>query len=309
MVKKALIIGSGVTGLTVARHLSQAGMQIEIIDKGYKLGGRLATRAKQGYQFDHGTPALETADGFEDAVASEVLVRSDHHAWFGQPEMRSLCGYLAQGFSVTQGCEIEAVEMCNHQLVVRLKDCGETDLFDAVVCTAPAPQAAQLLAAFEELAELARQADYAPQWTCMLGFDTGFEGLSEQVMMTTDHPVLARLLFEHKKPGRPSLPAVTLHATTPWSFDHLEQSPEQALAAMSAACSEILGLSLPTPAYAAAHRWRYARCIQTAGAVKGAIASQAAVAVAGDWVSKPDIAGGLASAQVAANLILQRLEL
>ena len=82
-----------------------------MIDKGYKLGGRLATfETKQGYQFDHGTPALETMAGFESAVAAGALVQAGPEgAWYGQPEMRSLCHHLAQGLSVTQACEIDLV--------------------------------------------------------------------------------------------------------------------------------------------------------------------------------------------------------
>ncbi|MGC6472859.1 MAG: NAD(P)/FAD-dependent oxidoreductase [Parvibaculales bacterium] len=310
MVKKALIIGSGVAGLTAARHLSDAGLEVTVIDKGYKLGGRLATRTKQGYQFDHGTPALETMAGFESAVAAGVLVQAGPEgAWYGQPEMRSLCHHLAQGLSVTQACEIDSVLVAGHQLACRLKDGTQTDTFDAVVCTAPAPQAAILLSAFDDLAALAATADYAPQWTAMFGFGQGFSALPEAVYTATDHPVLAGMFSEPAKPGRPPLPALTLQAGMQWSADNIELMPDQALDALQIACSEVLGVELPAPAYAAAHRWRYARIRKTAGASAGAIASQAPVAVAGDWVSYPDVAGSLHSAAAAAQLILARLEI
>ncbi|MGC6511848.1 MAG: NAD(P)/FAD-dependent oxidoreductase [Parvibaculales bacterium] len=310
MVKKALIIGSGVAGLTAARHLTDAGLAVEVMDKGYRLGGRLATRAKQGYQFDHGTPALDAVDGFEEAVNSGVLVPDGHNgAWYGQPEMRSLCHHLAHGLSVTQALEIDSVMVAGGQVACRLKDGSETDAFDALVCTVPAPQAAKLMAPFEDLVGLAMAAGYAPQWTAMLGFGSDVVTRPQHVSVACDHPVLDRLFYEPAKPGRPHLPAWTLHAGRQWSLENLEQPAEQVLAQMSAALSEFLGEALPTPAYAAAHRWRYARAVKTAGLLEGAISALAPVTVAGDWVGAPDVAGSLASAKIAAQLIMERLEL
>ncbi len=48
-------------GLQAHAILQQAGYDVTIIDKGYKLGGRLSTRRKQGFAFDHGTPALSAS--------------------------------------------------------------------------------------------------------------------------------------------------------------------------------------------------------------------------------------------------------
>jgi len=310
MVKKVLIIGSGVAGLTAARLLSASGLAVTVLDKGYKLGGRLASRAKQGYQFDHGTAGLAAPDGFDGAVDAAVLTRcSTGEAWYAQPEMRSLCRHLARGVSVTQSCEIDAVNVVGNGLACRLTDGSQTDTYDAVVCTVPAPQAAHVLAAFEDLVALAARAVYAPQWTAMLGFEAAFDGLPDCPKTATEHPVIGCLLAEHAKPGRPPLPALTLQADMDWSRENLELTPEQALAVMRQACAELLGATLPKPAYAAAHRWRYARAVKTAGAAHGAIATQVPVAVAGDWVSRPDVAGSLHSATAAAWLICDRLEI
>lgn len=67
-----LIIGGGITGLIAAVTLQQQGIQPLILDKGYGLGGRLASRRLQApsgsegqfdygaQQFTVGTPSFQT---------------------------------------------------------------------------------------------------------------------------------------------------------------------------------------------------------------------------------------------------------
>ena len=49
-----VIIGSGIAGLSCARRLAQAGRTSLVVDKGRGVGGRVATRRAEGFQFDHG---------------------------------------------------------------------------------------------------------------------------------------------------------------------------------------------------------------------------------------------------------------
>src|SRR5215212_5671946 len=54
------IIGAGVAGLAAARALRQRrpGLAITICEQNRELGGRLATRRREGYIFDHGAQNL-----------------------------------------------------------------------------------------------------------------------------------------------------------------------------------------------------------------------------------------------------------
>jgi renalase len=50
---KIAIIGAGIAGLTLARHLNPK-YEITIFEKSKGLGGRMATRYDDEYEFDHG---------------------------------------------------------------------------------------------------------------------------------------------------------------------------------------------------------------------------------------------------------------
>ena len=49
-----LIIGAGIAGLAAGRMAKQAGLQVLLIDKGRRIGGRVSTRRIDGFVFNHG---------------------------------------------------------------------------------------------------------------------------------------------------------------------------------------------------------------------------------------------------------------
>lgn len=65
--KRALVIGSGFGGLAVANRLQAAGLQVTILEKREKIGGRAYQFKEAGYTFDMG-PSLITAPEIIDAV-------------------------------------------------------------------------------------------------------------------------------------------------------------------------------------------------------------------------------------------------
>ena len=52
--KKAIIIGSGFSGLSSAAFLAKSGVKVTIIEKNSQLGGRARMLKHMGYSFDMG---------------------------------------------------------------------------------------------------------------------------------------------------------------------------------------------------------------------------------------------------------------
>lgn len=62
-----VVIGAGLSGLTAAQFLHQAGYRVVVVDKSRGLGGRLATRRIGNTVIDHGCRYLQPVDGSNNA--------------------------------------------------------------------------------------------------------------------------------------------------------------------------------------------------------------------------------------------------
>ncbi len=65
--RRAVVVGSGFGGLTLACRLQAAGVQVTLLEKREKIGGRAYQRVDRGYVFDMG-PSLITAPAILDSV-------------------------------------------------------------------------------------------------------------------------------------------------------------------------------------------------------------------------------------------------
>lgn len=139
--------------------------------------------------------------------------------------------------------------------------------FDAVLLAVPAPQGAELLRAsglapdWQE--RLTRDVVIAPCWTLMAAWpqamQPGLDGLGPRWHAArSDHHRIAWVAREPSKPGRGPVERWVVQASPVWSAEHLEDDPERITAKLLKGFAEITGIRA-TPAYAAAHRWRYAQ--------------------------------------------------
>jgi predicted NAD/FAD-dependent oxidoreductase len=121
-----VIVGAGISGLTAARTLAQAGRQVVVFDKGRGPGGRATSRRRDGFTFDHGAQYFTArTEPFRQAVGTWVrdgvvapwnprLVAIDArgsrevgHAterYVGTPHMSALAKHLAHDLDVR--CEV-----------------------------------------------------------------------------------------------------------------------------------------------------------------------------------------------------------
>lgn len=69
----AVVVGGGLAGLTAATYLAKAGARVTLYEKASALGGRAATRERDGYYFNHGIHAIYTG-GAMSAVLADLGV-------------------------------------------------------------------------------------------------------------------------------------------------------------------------------------------------------------------------------------------
>ncbi|MBL6622167.1 MAG: FAD-dependent oxidoreductase [Alphaproteobacteria bacterium] len=311
-----LVLGAGMAGLAAARCLQEAGREVLVLDKGRRIGGRCATRRIAGFSFDHGAQYV-TARGPDFAslceaarqagLLAEWVSPAGKNVLSGRQAMRDLPGFLGQGLTIRQEVEITRIHreagryhlFAGQQLVARA---------EKLVLSAPAPQTAGLLDGLSDrLAASARLARYDPCWTVLLGFvQPAFppDGAAEDA----DGPVSwARW---QSRDGRCSL---VLQAGPDWSRQWLEAPAEQvtdtiwqafrgrAVQEKAAAPSGWLNAS---PAYAAAHRWLYARLARAVPEEAPRLSADKSLCLAGDWLAGPRVEAAWQSGRQAATALL-----
>lgn len=161
----------------------------------------------------------------------------------------------------------------------------ESEPFDAVLVTAPAPQIPDLLPDAPELAATIAGVQLAPCWALMLGVDRSVD-VPWDVRRRADEP-LAWITRESSKPERPNPndgPGETwmMHASPAWSATNVDLDREEAAETLLSMAAEILGSGVRNPVVRMAHRWRYA--LVTTPADEPCIWDESSrIGLGGDW--------------------------
>ncbi|WP_372472146.1 NAD(P)/FAD-dependent oxidoreductase [Jidongwangia harbinensis] len=296
---RVTVVGAGVAGLSCARVLADAGVDVRVRERGRVVGGRLASKRFDGRYADLGA-AYFTADdpGFA-ALAADWQRRGLARPWTdtlrtyrgtagAEPAtgpvrwaapggLRSLAEDLAGGLDVTLRDE-----------VTTLPDA------DAVVLAMPGPQALRLADS-----AAARSQRWAPVLTAVLTYPRrawdDFAGA-----FVNDHPVLATVCDDGDRRGDRA-PVLVAHSTAGFAHRHLAD-PVSAAGDLEEAVRGLLGL--PPATETRVHRWTYAQ--PEPG--DGEFAVDGTVYLAGDAFGRPRVQTAWRSGRAAAHAILQSSE-
>lgn len=320
MSKTIAIIGAGMAGLTAARILSHRGARIAIFEKSRGIGGRLSTRRTEYGPIDHGTPYIETADARFRALLTglsnlgslthwEPQGKASDDFWhIGMPGMSAMLKPMAEQTRIHFETEVKGLAPDTDQedgkgvkIAFEVKqENGEAPKvaiseFDRVILAIPAPQAARLLSqsgdAFEQISKVVM----APCWTGLFAFDAPLPQLHNHCLSYADGDI-AWLGHNGSKPDR-TPGTYVMHMTPEFSTHALEQERDAMAGQMLAKLQAIAGQALPTPLYAKAHRWRFARTATPLG--RGFLSNQdGTISAIGDWCLGPDAEHAFESARL-----------
>ena len=283
------IIGAGMAGIACAERLA-ATHAVTLFDKGRGPGGRMSTRRAETpfgpTTFDHGAQYFTVRDpGFRTRAArwqaqglAAPWPAAGPDAWVGTPGMNAPMKAAAAALDVRQNVQLAQLGRQGATWHV------DGDTFDAMVVATPAENAAPLLDGHDPAtAALARATPAEPCWTVMAAFPTRLDAPD---VLRESGPIgwAAR---NSAKPGRTGPEAWVIQAGPTWSRDHLEETPDQAAAALMAAFAEQFALTLPGGAAVSAHRWRYARS-GNAHALH-VWHPETRLGVCGDWLQGPRV--------------------
>jgi renalase len=278
------IVGGGPAGAICARVLADRGVDVTVVDKGRRAGGRLSTRTYDEVHFDHGAQfmtvrdeivrrrldawrdagVLAPWDGREEVfgdATDEPLLRRKEQRWVGTPGMSDFVAHLLGDIPCHFSTKATRLQSVDGLIELHIEN-QDVMRFDRVVLAVPAPQAVPLLQDWPRLASQAKSISYYPCWAVMAEFSKPFPG--DWISAVARNAPVRWIGRNQTKPGRPSAEAWVIHATPEWTRSHLEETRE-AVAETLMDCAQKITKWAQPPNSLRAHRWRYALVEQPLG--------------------------------------------
>ncbi|MCL8025945.1 NAD(P)/FAD-dependent oxidoreductase [Nocardioides bruguierae] len=322
---RVLVVGAGVAGLATARALHREGLQVRVVDRGRRVGGRLASRTWDGRPVDHGASYLTVSEegareGFDQVVAAwevaglarrwtdtfgvaEAASRRTTTGpvrWAAPGGLRGLAEDLARHLDVHLDVTVERVDAGpDGRPVVD----GET--WDGVVLAMPDTQARRLLGPGLRDAGTALDGESEPIMAVAARWPQRCWSDLPDGLFVNDHPVLSWVADDGRRRGDDA-PVLVAHSTPGLARDHLDD-PGAALGPVLEALTELLGVPAPEDAWV--HRWGLARPVDGHDAAYWLHpVAHGAVAACGDgWSRKPRVEAAWLSGERCAAAVGARL--
>ena len=297
-----IILGSGIAGLAAASRAKKDGKSVLVVDKGRRLGGRISTRRKNGFLFNHGAQFV-TAKGNEfSAFLTDARNAGNLKNWqidpaktvqIGTPSMRDLPQFMARGIKIRQQIEVTSIAHIGPHIGF-FDDAGLIARGRQAIVSAPAAQSARLLASvYPDLAATAELTSYNPCWTIMLSLEADIGPVNpsqDQLFPMRNAAGIGLAVPENMRfadspdLNAPTRPALTIQASGTWSQEHLNDDPQVVIACLCAIWKETARQPLPHILDATAHLWLYAKVTRAADDNATRHSDDGKMAIAGDWL-------------------------
>ena len=312
---RVVVVGAGLAGLTAARRL-HADHDVIVLDKGRSVGGRLATRRIGAARLDHGAqfftvrrPALRSQ--VDDWLERDV-VRVWCHGFAGREDGHPrYCGAhgmnaLAKDLSVGLDCRFDTLVFAcrpteaGWEVVI---DDGTVIEADALLLTCPVPQSWSLLVQAElAIPEQLFRRQYHRTIGLLAVLDTASAVPAPGgVQFDPDDAANAfGFIGDNQAKGISPVPAVTFHATQPWSLEHWDDDVNDLRTALLERAAPWIGDAGVVEAQV--KKWRFAGPVDT-WPDPCWVDDEHRVVLAGDLFAGPKVEGAYESGLAAADAV------
>ncbi len=269
-----LILGAGISGLLCATELNQAGVSVQLLDKGRGVGGRMSTRRMSGARLDHGAQFFTVREAVFQTYVDDWLRAGIVREWFNQAPYDSTpggypryCGvegmnqiprYLAQTLNVHCSERVNALEFDRGVWSVST-DSKKVFKSHHLVITAPLPQSLMLLLESRVIKYVGDELEALKAITYQRGLTTlaileGPSGLPKDGFLKLDgSPVTWIADNQIKKISE--IPCVTIQSSSDFAEEHWNSKDKVRGPLMIEAIADYL--KSPVSEYVC-HRWGFA---------------------------------------------------
>jgi len=325
-----VVVGGGIAGIACARVLADAGHAVRVLDRGRRLGGRMAVRTEElggaPHAVDIGASYVTVRDErfasvvqtWRDAglarvwtdtlqvlspTAAPSTTTSAQQRWSATHGLRSLVEQLAEGLDVACGHTVGRVDVDGD---------GRSPTVDgeparAVVLAMPDPQAISLLPeAISVRLDLRTSVDWAPVIAVWAAWDARWWGDVDGAFV--DGPGVVSWVADDGRRRGDGAPVLVAHTTNDVAAGRLDD-PASVVPAVLQELSRLLaeGRPLPEPLLARAHRWSLAAPRRLHAAPFGLHPSL--IGVCGDaWGEQSRVEQAFLSGQALGTALVERLD-
>lgn len=272
--KRIGVVGSGIAGLMCGQRLKEAGHSVFLVDKGRRSGGRMSTRNKETWQWDHGAQYFTVRD---DRFASYVDTWKKNGVvseWFdlfpgqasektearyiGVNGMNSIPKNLSSGLNIHQSMCVDTIDYKKSTWNLVMKS-GEVFTCEELVLTPPLPQVVNLLKEsnlFNQLTDSSKLAsvEYEKGLSLMLVLDKP-SLIPPPGCLKLDNGLVSWIADNSQKEGFPNQNCITVHASPKYADDTWDEESNRVAEAMIQSIESLLGASVVDWHI---HRWLYA---------------------------------------------------
>lgn len=231
-----IIIGAGLTGLSLGWELKQhkSELDIMILDKSISCGGRMATRRIGDIKFDHGAQFIKNKDVAQRLInlwQSEGVSRKFPSEWVdaicGKSGITQLTKSVASQLDVIYNQKVAVLKNDNSHWTVFTED-GYSYKAKQVLLTTPLPQALEVM----QNSNLSFEADlssvqYSKAIVLLISSDSDVLNSSFNYRENFDEDIFS-IISQHAKGNSPS-PAWTVVMSADWSERHFSLPDDQIL--------------------------------------------------------------------------------
>lgn len=319
--RKIAVIGAGLSGLTFASRLN-AKAEVTVFEKSRGIGGRMATRYAENYEFDHGAQYF-TAKGkafqeFLEPFVEKGIVRnwqpnlvtlskggskqrvSNHPSYVASPRMNALAKEMAADLKLVGNTQVDKVKGSPGAWELFDKEGSSHGVFDEVVFAIPSHQAAALVPEEFEYMEQIKQVKMDACFSLMLGFENPLQVDFDGAFV--EGSSIGWISVNSSKPQRPQGFSMMVQSQNRWAEANVDEDKDKVQAMLLEEASQLLNHDLSSAEHQVLHRWLYASTSVPAGE-NFFHDERNQLACSGDWCIK----GRVEAAFDSGNLLAQKM--
>lgn len=327
--KNIAIIGAGISGVTAATVLKDHA-NVTLFEKSRGVGGRMSTRRDEPHFFDHGAQYFTVStDEFKEFI-SPMMVKGIIARWdarfvefennklmsrrqwdesyphyVGVPGMNAVVKYLSQDLNVHLGVCVRPVKRHHDQWHLEDDQGNVLGVYDWVISTTPAEQAADLLPSYHPFNPKVRAIKMRGCFSLMLGFSTALPLAFDAALVRGSD--ISWISVNSSKPGRSDTFSLLIHSTNDWADAHTYDTHDRVMEHLCDQTTQVIGFEAREASRKALHQWRFANIDKQTGSTHF-FDIQEKIVICGDWFIQGRVEAGFISGYDAATKVLNSLK-